>query len=206
MKNIRIMRVLIFLSLTFLLSWGFDWLIIYSRGLNTYRNLGMSPWGMLVPAFVALILQIFFFKDSQLYYQTYKEKPRWILFGFLTLTILYGTLTLISVFSPGLKQIFQGVGLLFFTLWTLLIFFINGQSSYGAFDRAGLKLGDVKFGQWLILGIIVFFFIQAGLNLLLHLGDFIGYAERIYGLPIPPVIYVPSIIILFISVTVIGLP
>ena len=144
MPSIRISRVFIFVVLTFLLSWGFDWLIIYLKGLDTYSS--MNPWGMLAPAFVALILQIFFFKDSQIYYRTYKEKPRWVLYGFLILTVLYGTLILIAVFYPGLKRIFQGAGALLFTLWTLLPFFINRSSNRMFFNSAGLGLGNVEIG------------------------------------------------------------
>ena len=204
--DFKIRRILIFCLLVFGLSWGFDWIVIHFTGADVYGNLGMNPWGMLVPAFVALILQIFFFKDSKIYYRVYKEKPRWILFAFLLLTIFYGILVIIAAAQPESKRIFQGVGSLLFTLWTLLIFFINGQSKQGAFERAGLGLSNVKTGQLFIGGIVFFFIVQAGLNLLFDFGDFAGMARRIYGLPIPSVIYIPALLVMFIGVTVIGVP
>lgn len=203
-SNLRL--VLIFLFLTFLLSWGFDWLIILFSGSEPYSELGMNPWGMLVPAFVALVLQMYFFKNSPIYYKVYKEKPRWILYGFLILTIVYGGLVLTAAFTAGSKLIFQGIGALFFTLWTLLIFFVYGRSKKGSFERAGLNLGRIKIGVRFIMGIILFFLLQAALNILFGLGDFIGQTERIYGLPIPLFLYFPALVILFFSVTIIGAP
>lgn len=199
-------RILIFCLLVFSLSWGFDWVIIHFTNADVYGNLGMNPWGMLAPAFVALILQIFFFKDSKIYYRIYKEKPRWILFGFILLTVLYGILIIGAAMHPQSKRLYQGIGSLLFTLWTLLIFFINGQSKEGAFERAGLGLGNVKTGQLFIGGIILFFIVQAGLNLFFDFGDFAGIAHRIYGLSIPAVLYIPALLVLFIGVTVIGIP
>jgi len=147
-------RVFVFLFFTFLLSWGFDWLVMGLGGASAFRSLSMSPWGMLVPALVAIVLQMFFYKDSPLYYQTYKEKPRWIFLGLIILTVLYGILTLLAVFNPGSGQIFQGLGALLFTLWILGVFFIRSQSGEGAFEQAGLKLGDVKIALRFIGGIL----------------------------------------------------
>jgi len=206
MKEIKINRVFVFLFFTFLISWGFDWLIIGFGGSSAFRTMSMSPWGMLVPALVAIVLQMFFFKDSPIYYQTYKEKPRWIFFGFIIITFLYGILTLLAAFDPESGQIYQGLGSLLYTLWILSVFFIRSQSDEGSFERAGLRLGKVKMAQRFIGGILLFLLLQAGFNLLFKLGSFVGKADRIYGLPIPSSLYIPAIIVLFVLVTVIGVP
>jgi membrane protease YdiL (CAAX protease family) len=205
-EKIRIERVCIFLLLTFLLSWGFDGLIIYFDGVDPYRDLAMSPWGMLVPAFVALILQRLFLKDSPLYYRVYKEKPHWILDSFLILTVVYAIIFFSAALVPQSKQIFQGIAALLYTLWTLLIFFIHSQSPKSSFAKAGLSLGNIKVGSRLIAGIVFFFLLQAAFIILFGLGDFIGQTDSIYGLPIPSFFYIPSLIILFITVTTIGIP
>lgn len=206
MQKVRLKRLIVFLALTFILSWGFDWLIIFFTSLETFRILGMSPWGMLVPAFVALSLQVFCYQDSPVYFKICEEKPRWIIFGFFVLTILYGILIWIVLLNPDIKRLGQGLGALLFTLWTLLVFFINGQGDKESFARAGLALGDLKTGFRFIVGIIAFFIIQALLNVLFGLGDFIGISKSIYGLPVPSVLYAPAMIILLIAVTVIGIP
>ncbi len=206
MKKIKAGRVFIFLFLTFSLSWGYDWLIIHFVGIDPYLALGMSPWGMLVPAFVALCLRMFVLKDSPIYFRTYTENPRWILYGFLMLTFFYAALIWTAVIIPDQRRLLQGIGALLFTLWTLLIFFVYGQSGKPSFERAGLGLGNLKLGPRFIAGIVFFFLAQAVFNLLSGLGESTGQAGRIYSLPIPSVLYVPSIIVIFVLVTVIGIP
>ena len=137
MGRIKILPVILFIVFTFVLSWGFDWLII-SLGRSEPYSLGMNPWGMLVPAFVALFLQMFVLKNSRIYFRKYREKPRWILLGFMFLTILYGILIIVSVYLPETKQMLQGVVPILFTVWTLSIFFVCSRSHSGAFVRAGL--------------------------------------------------------------------
>jgi len=203
--KIRLKRIAIYLFLTFLLSWGFDWLIIYYTGIDVFINLGMNPWGMLAPAFSALILQIFVFKDNPLYYRTHKEKLRWILYSFLILTVIYGFIIWIAALNPILIKLFQGISSLLFTLWTLLIFFIWGKINKSGLENSGLSLGNIKLGLRFIFGIVIFFLLQAVFNLIFGLGDFVGNTGHIYGLPVPSVFYIPGLIVLFISVTVIGI-
>lgn len=166
----------------------------------------MNPWGMLVPGFVAIILQMFFLKDSPIYYRVNKEKPLWVLKSFLILTVVYGIIVFSAALVPESKQLIQGIGALLFTLWTLLIFFISSQSPKSSFEKSGLSLGNLESGPRFILGIVFFFLLQAALNLSFGMGNFVGQTERIFGLPIPSVLYIPSLIILFISVAVIGVP
>ena len=117
MGSLRIGRVAAFLLLTFALSWGF-FLIAATIGRGTYLELGMSPLDMFFPAFVALILQLFVFKDSPIHFRRYQGKPRWIMYGFLLLTVLYGIVTLIGISIQNRSAVFQGVGNLLMTLWT----------------------------------------------------------------------------------------
>lgn len=176
MRKIRGKRILTFLFLLFLLSWGFDWLIIAFGGSNALRSMNMAPWGMLVPALVAIVLQMFFYKDSSLYYKAFKERPRWIFLSFIGISFLYGILTLLTALDPKSRQVFQGLGSVLYTLWILGVFFIRGQSDEGSFERAGLRLGNVKIAQRFVGGIIFFLLSQAALNLIFRLGPFAGRA------------------------------
>ena len=179
-RGIRIGQVAAFLLLTFALSWGFDLLIAVTIGHEAYLELGLSPLGMFFPAFVALILRLFVFKDSPVHFRRYQGKPRWILYGFLLVTVVYGIVTLIGVLVQGQSSVFRGVGNLLTTLWTLLVFFVAGQSSKEELEQAGLQLGDTGQGVKLVLGMVVFFALQAGLNLLLRLGQFQGQCVSIF--------------------------
>jgi len=206
MQKIDFGRIGLFLFFTFALSWGFDLLLVAFGRHDPYLDFGMTPWGMFVPAFVALGLQMFLFKDSPIYFHRYKEKPRWILLGFLILTPVYGLLTVLAVTTSGAGQVVQGIGAVLMTLWTLLAIFIGGRSQSQAIQRAGLQLGNVKRGQRFVLGVVTFLILQAMLNLGFGLGDFQGRMDRIYGVPFPEGLYPVGLVILFIGVAVIGAP
>jgi membrane protease YdiL (CAAX protease family) len=206
MRNLRIGRVAAFLFLTFALSWGFDLLIAVTIGHEAYLELGLSPLGMFFPAFVALILRLFVFKDSPIRFRRYHGKPRWILYGFLLLAVVYGVFTLIGVLLiRGRSAIFQGMGNLLTTLWTLLVLFVAGQSSKEELKQAGLQLGDADRGVKLVLGVVAFFALQAGLNLLLGLGRFHGQVERVYGIAVPKGLY-PLALVMALGLAVTGIP
>jgi len=206
MRGLRIGRGFAFLLLTFALSWGFDLLIAVTIGHEAYLELGVSPLGMFFPAFVALILRLFVFEDSSIHFGCYQGKPRWILYGFLLLTVVYGIVTLIGVLLvQGRSAVFQGVGNLLTTLWTLLVFFVAGQSSKEELEQAGLQLGDTDRGVKMVLGVVAFFALQAGLNLLLGLGRFQGQVERVYGIAVPEGLYPWALVVAF-GLAVTGVP
>ena len=205
MRGLRIGRVAAFLLLTFVLSWGFHLLIAVTAGHEAYLELGVSPLDMLFPAFVALILRLFVFKDSPIHFRRCPGKSRWILYGFLLLTMVYGIVTLIVLLVRSQSAVFQGVGNLLTTLWTLLVFFVAGQSSKEELEKAGLRLGDTDRGVKLVLGVVVFFALQAGLNLLLRLGQFQGQVERVYGIAVPEGLYPLALVVAF-GLAVTGVP
>ena len=206
MRSVRIRRIALFLFLTFALSWGFDFLIAMGGRHDAYSALGMTPWGMLAPAFVALVLRLFVFRDSAIHFRRYREKPRWILLGFLLLTPVYGLIIVLAVTVPGAGTVCRGVGTVLITVWTLLIFFVKGHSEVDAFERAGIGLGDFGQGQRFVLGVVAFLLLQAILNLATGLGEFQAGTGRVYGLPAPGAAYPVALIVLFLPVTVIGIP
>jgi hypothetical protein len=205
MRNLRIGRIAIFLFFTFGFSWGFWLLITMTIGHAAYLELGLSPLDMLFPAFVALVLRLFVFGESPIHFRRYQEKPRWILYGFLLLTVVYGILTLLVLGSGVQSAVYTGVGNLLTTLWTLLVLTIAGQSSKEALERGGLQLGDISWGLKLALGVIAFFALQAGLNLILGLGGWQGQVERIYGIAVPEVLYPLGLAVAF-GLAATGLP
>ncbi len=206
MRQVRLRRVLPYLALTFAISWGFDAAVAGAADYQAYLATGMTPWGMFVPAAVALLLRMFLFPDSPIHYRHYREKPRWLLLAFLVLTLAYGVVTVLAVARPEASRVLSGVGGLLITLWTLLAFYLAGQTGPEAFQRVGLGLGDVARGQRVALGAAGFLVLQAALNLLLGLGVFPGRLDRIYGVAIPAGLYPVALVVLFVAVAVIGLP
>jgi membrane protease YdiL (CAAX protease family) len=160
---------------------------------------------MFVPGAVALVLQIFFFEDSSLYFRKVHAGPRWILSAFLLLTVLYAAVTVLALLFPETRRLFQGLGTLSITLWTLLVLFMGNQDGQ-AWGRVGLQLGDVQMGQRFVLGVVLFLVLQALLNLALGLATFRGVLPSLYGLAIPQGFYPVALVLLFFGVAVIGAP
>jgi len=202
----RIYRISLFLAGTFFLSWGFDWLLIKAGGPEALKNTGGITPGMLTPAFVALILQVFFFRDSKIYYKHYKETPRWIFYSFFILFISLVVINLVALKHPDFNILFIGLGSVLIAFWTLAVFIIRSQSSIEAFRRAGLNLDNIGKGIPFIIGIIIFFIISAILNLILGLGDLQTRSATIYGIPVGHSVYIPILIILFFVVALLGGP
>ena len=199
-------RIILYILLTFILSWGLDWLFIKIRGLKAANDLGGISPGMLIPAFVALLLQVFFFRDSKIYYKRYRETPRWIFYSFF---ILFFSLIVINLVSPrnsNLSILFVGIGTILIVFWTLSIFIIRGQSSGEAFKRAGLSIDNLGKGIPFIIGVVVFFILSSVLNLIFGLGDLQPRSPSVYGIPAGQSLYLPILILLFIGVALLGGP
>lgn len=206
MKRAQLWRVTVFVAMTFLLSWGFDVTLSVATGGGSYPELGMTPWGMLAPAFVALVLRLFAFHDSPIRFRALSTRVRWILLSYLLLTVAYGVVTILAAALPATRSALRGIGAVSITAWTMVVLFLARQIDPQARARAGLNLGNVRYGQWFILGVVAFFLSQAGLNLLFGLGNWQGEKAAVYGLPIPPAWYLPALIVLFVGVAVIGTP
>ncbi|MEJ2637869.1 MAG: type II CAAX endopeptidase family protein [Calditrichia bacterium] len=205
MQDLRIGRIAVFLLFTFVLSWSFWLIITLTIGHRAYLKLGMSPLDMLFPAFVALALRLFVLRDSSIHFRSYQGKPRRILYGFLLLTVAYGIVTLMSLRIMGHSAILIGIGNLLMTLWTLLVFFVAGQSSKEELEKAGLQLGNKEWGAKLVLGVVIFLALQATLNLLPGLGQWPGQAGRIYGVAVSGGIY-PFALIAAFGLALTGIP
>ncbi len=183
-------------------------LIISISDSNLLHSSNANPWGMLAPAFVAIILQRYFFKDSKIYYKSYHQNPIWIFNGFLILTIIYGGLIIVGSQTSFSNHIYNFSALLF-TLWTLsaiLLFSKNKDDQADNFKKAGLQLGDTKLGIIFIFGVIIFLLSQALLNIVFDLGNLKNSREFVYNVPVPEGLYIPALVFVFWPVTVIGIP
>jgi membrane protease YdiL (CAAX protease family) len=205
-RHFRLGRVLLFLCLTFFLTWGSDWVIDATAGYSAFFGSGFTPWGMLAPAFVALALRIFVFKDSPIHVSGLKSKARWILLGYMALVPVYGGIVALFLCFPGSGRLLQGIGALVLTLWTLWVIFVGTRAGSQSMSRAGLRLGDVKKGQLFVVAVVVFLLAQTVLNLAFGLGTIQARAGSVFGIPVPASLYVPALVLLFVPVAVIGIP
>ncbi len=204
-RRLHFKKLLLFLALTFGLTWGFEWLVAHTIGQSAYLQIGLQPTGMLSPAFSALILQIFVFKDSAIYFRTHREKTQWIFYGFLVVTVLNGIVNLLALITPIRAAILQGVGGILATLWTFLVFYIYGKCGAEGFQRVGLQIGNKDLGVHFIAGVVVFLLSQAALNWLFGLGKFPGILNQVGGIPVTRGLY-PFAAFLFFLISAVGTP
>ena len=205
-RKIRSLDVVLFIGFTFLFTWGLDLIIIKSGGLEAYKGIGPISPGMMVPALVAIILQMFVFKDYSINYKINCRKINWLFYGFFILFSILLLFLFLSIRFNEYSIVFTGLGSVFITLWTLAVFLIKGLSSSGEFKKAGLNICNLGIAIPFILGVIAFFIIQAVLNIICGLAEPVPKLQAIYGIPIRSTFYFPVLILLFIMVTVIGGP
>jgi len=203
--QVDIRRIGLFLILTFALSWGFDPLADALFGRLDVLELGITPWSMLVPASVALSLQMFLFRDSPIHISRLCDRAVLVPLGFLGLTVLYGLVTILARAIPAQARLFAGLGNLLTTLWTLSLFWLYRQVGEEGFRRLGMPLGNRDRGFHFAVGVVLFLVAQAALNLTFRLGRFQGIRDRIYGIPIPAALY-PFALVLAFGLAVTGTP
>jgi membrane protease YdiL (CAAX protease family) len=204
-QRVHFKRVSLFLVLTFGLTWGFELLVALTIKQAAYRETQLNPLGMFFPAFSALLLQICVFKDSPLYFRTYKEKTRWVFYSFLLLTVLYSAFTLLALTTQIRALILRGVGGILVTLWTFVVFYIYGKCGAESFQRAGLQLGNKDLGVRFIAGVVLFLLSQAALNWFFGLGKFPGIVDTVGGVPVTSGLY-PFALLAFFLISIIGTP
>jgi membrane protease YdiL (CAAX protease family) len=205
LQRVNLKRVFLFLVLTFGLTWGFELLVALTIKQAAYLETQMNPIGMFFPAFSALLLQIFVFKDSILYFRVYKEKTRWVFYSFLLLTVFIGLITLLALTTQLRTMILQGIGGILVTLWTFVVFYIYGKCGAESFQCAGLQLGNKGLGVRFIAGVVVFLLSQAALNWLFGLGKFPGILDNVGGVPVTSGLY-PFALFAFFLISGIGTP
>lgn len=196
MQALRLNRILVYILITFALSWGVAPLI------DSVASAAL-PVGMFFPAFTALVLEMFYFKDSSLYGKSVRETVMLVPYGFLCFTLLSIVVSLSSTYIGG--SLTTGLGSLLFILWTLLVIQVYQKSGADQFRKIGLQLGDTDKGVPFVAGIVLFFLLTAGLNILFGFGEFKGVQARIEGIPIPAFIY-PIALIAFYMLAFIGGP
>ncbi len=128
---------------------------------------------MLLPAFSAILLQMFFFRSSPIHVSAYKERPRWFFHVFLAYIPFYLVASALAASmrdgtaAAPIMLIAQALTLGGLILVVVLRFVSGGE----AFQRAGLAWGKPKY--WILFGLllIVVYGLMAGLNWLLGLGE-----------------------------------
>jgi membrane protease YdiL (CAAX protease family) len=164
-------QVAAFLGLTFGLTWALDLAIYLLGGLSTPAISLALQFQMLLPAAAAIILGLFFFKDSPLYRTTNRAVSRWFIYFYLALTALYTVGTVTALFRPELVQIISTALLAGSAVGLILLVVLRIVGKYNSF--ASVNMAGGKPLAWLIFGVglVLFYGLQTGLNWLFKLGN-----------------------------------
>ena len=173
-----------FLGLTFGLTWLLDLAIYLRGGLAAPGMTTILQLQMLLPAFSAIVLGLFFFRESPIYRGRPAGPGRWFYYYFLALTVVSALAALgvwLAPDQPALKQAASMVPLVLSLVGLLLLIVLRLAAGREAMARVGLAGGNWRY--WLVFGlaIVAWYVLQAALNAVSGLGG-----SRLTPLPSVP--------------------
>jgi membrane protease YdiL (CAAX protease family) len=165
-------QVGLFLCLTFGLTYLLDLTLHLTVGYSAHPAATMLlQVQMLIPAAVAIVLQLFFFRNSPNYHL--KDTPRWFFYYYLAYTVIYALLAVSVVIVPGTA--YATVASLFGLVLSIgglaVVVLVRLGSGRDMLARSGLKGGRAWY--WVVFGLalVLVYGLMTGLNALFGLGQ-----------------------------------
>lgn len=170
-KMVNWKQVGAFIGLTFGLTWLLDLILFLNGGLTNPAAITALQLQMLLPAFSAMLLGMFFFKDSPIYKDNNHTKSRWFIWYFLIFTLLYIAAVTVAFIRPDLVQLLNSVMLVPGLLGLVLVIALRVAGGKGTFTSVGMGGGRPLL--WLLYGLAILLFIglQTVLNWLFKMGQ-----------------------------------
>ncbi len=191
-----------FLALTFGLTWLLDLLIWLTVGYANALSITMIQLQMLIPAFSALVLMMFAWKSSPIHVSHHREKPRFFLYVYLGLVVVFGGLSLWGLLDPGAVTLVAALSGGANMLALMALVTVRMISDHEEFETARMVGGKIR--DWLLwgLGFILFYSAGTALNALFNLGQKPEIAEIMTQLQVPVEISPTAFFILMLVQTV----
>ena len=167
-------RVLAFLGLTFGVTYAYNLLMALTVGYGSDPVVGIMLQGMmLIPACSALVLQMFVFSDSPLYF---RKGFSWLhLFGYFFLLYGIGFLVTGIVLAGATDRtgepLLMGVAQFVTLGGVFFVFLLQFLAPKEERQRLGLALGPFKWYVLFALLIVVMYSVMTALNYLFKLGE-----------------------------------
>jgi membrane protease YdiL (CAAX protease family) len=171
-------QVTIFLAVTFSLTYLLDLVLYLTVGYGRNAATGLLlQVQMLIPASVAITLQLFAFKSSSIYHL--RERPRWFFYFYLVFALIYAAIAVSVAFVPNTTYqtvaslVIQALnigGLVFLVILRL----VSGKEAFG---RAGLAGGKAWYYVTFGLLLVSVYGIMTALNALFGLGQAVDVQE-----------------------------
>lgn len=165
-----------FLGLTFGLSWLVDLVLYLNGGLSNLAITMMLQFQMILPAFSAMVLGAFFFKESPIYFRTNRLTSRWFVYYFMLLTVLYLIGAIAVLIRPEQTAIVSSLLLALSVLGLVLIVVLRLVGGKDSFAAAGMGGGKAR--VWLLygIGIVAYYGFQTLLNYVFKMGQVVDLA------------------------------
>jgi membrane protease YdiL (CAAX protease family) len=159
-----------YIGLAFGLAWLVD-LVLYLNGGLTHPSAGlMLQFQMLMPAFAALLLGMFFFKESPVYHKTNRTASRWFIYYYFLMTLAYLAAAVAAMIQPALSMTLSAALLLFSVVGLVLLLVLRWRGGPQSFAGAGMAFGKIRL--WLLYGLamVLFYGLETLLNYVFKFG------------------------------------
>jgi membrane protease YdiL (CAAX protease family) len=162
-----------FLGLTFSLTWLIDLAIYLCGGYGTLAATNAMGLHMLMPAFSAILLGLFFFPKSPIYHRRPAGRERWFYYFFLLFTVIDIPIVLSGLLAPTNTTLLLAAASIspLMTILALLslavLRFTEGQQ---AMARIWLAWGNWRYWLFFSLAFVAFYALQTALNAIFGLG------------------------------------
>jgi membrane protease YdiL (CAAX protease family) len=162
-----------FLGLAFGLTWLLNLVLYLDGGLTSPSATLLLQLQMLLPAFSAMLLGAFFFKDSPIFYRTNHGISRWFVYFYLLLTGLFLVSAIVCLFQPDMITTFASVLLIPNLLGLVLLIILRVKGGKNTFVDVGMAGGKARIWFGYGIGLVVFFALQSWLNYFFKLGTLV---------------------------------
>jgi uncharacterized protein len=169
-KKVNWKQVGTFIGLTFGLTWLLDLLLFLKGGLNSPAAMIALQFQMLLPAFSAILLGMFFFKDSLINVKNNHSKSRWFTWYYLLFTLLYAAAVILAFIRPEFAQTISSIMLIPGLIGMILVIVLRAVGGKDTFASVGMGGGKAKLWFLLGLGIILVTGLQTLLSWLFKMG------------------------------------
>ncbi len=172
-------RVAWFLGLAFGLTWLVDLCLYLNGGLSNPSASLVLQFQMLLPAFSAMLLGAFFFKDSPIFYRSNRGAARWFVYFYFLLTGLYLVGVIAGLIQPGLGATIAALLLIPNFLGLILLVVLRRVGGKLTFVNAGMAGGKTRIWFGYGLGLVLYFGFQTWLNFAFKLGKLVDLKTAI---------------------------
>jgi membrane protease YdiL (CAAX protease family) len=172
-QSVNWTRVAWFLGLAFGLTWLLNLVLYLAGGLESPSAALFLQFQMLLPAFSAILLGAFFFKDSPIFYRTNRGISRWFVYFYFLLTGLYLAGSIVSLIRPALTATLASVLFIPNFLGLILLIVLRVKGGKNTFVDAGMAGGKPVLWLGYGLGLVAFFALQSWLNYIFKLGTLV---------------------------------